>query len=242
MTRDHTVIEELMAVDALSGLDGDDRALLERERESHGADCAECALLEKGFAETAGRLAFALDAERSTTPSWIASCARATDRRRAEAVVSSHRPPRTSWRSAEASARVSGSRRSRQPSSRSRSCPPARSCLRRACRRRRPSASWSSQARPRHARDGLHPGEPGAVFWGADIPDPGADRVYEIWMIEGDEAVSGGCVTPTDGMIAVRVEASIGTTDTMAVTTEPSDCPSTPSSDPILTADLTTMV
>ena len=61
MTRDHTVIEELMAVDALGGLDGDDRALLERERESHGAACAECALLEKGFAETAGRLAFEED-------------------------------------------------------------------------------------------------------------------------------------------------------------------------------------
>jgi hypothetical protein len=65
--------------------------------------------------------------------------------------------------------------------------------------------------------------------------------VYEIWMIEGEQAVSGGCVVPTDGVIALRVDASIGATDTMAVTTEPSDCPASPTSDPILLADLTTL-
>ena len=40
------------------------------------------------------------------------------------------------------------------------------------------------------------PGEPGAVFWGSGLPDPGPGKVYEIWMIEGDRPVSGGCVTP----------------------------------------------
>ena len=63
MTRDHSLIEELMAIDALGGLDGDDRATLERERAGHGADCAECLRLERAFTETAGRLAFALDPE-----------------------------------------------------------------------------------------------------------------------------------------------------------------------------------
>ena len=62
MTRDHSLIEELMAADALGGLDDEDRALLERERASHG-DCAECREIESGFAEAAGRLGFVLTPE-----------------------------------------------------------------------------------------------------------------------------------------------------------------------------------
>jgi hypothetical protein len=85
------------------------------------------------------------------------------------------------------------------------------------------------------------PGEPGAVFWGAGLPDPGTDRVYEIWMIEGDAAVSGGCVSPVDGVVALSVDADIGTAETMAVTEESADCPSAPTTDPIMLADLTTI-
>ena len=60
MTRDHTTIEELLAVQALGGLDGDDVQTLAAERASHG-DCEECARLEAEFSETAGRLAFSLE-------------------------------------------------------------------------------------------------------------------------------------------------------------------------------------
>ena len=61
-------------------------------------------------------------------------------------------------------------------------------------------------------------------------------------MIEDDEATPGGCVAPTNGVIAMRVDANIGTTDTMAVTAEPSDCPAAPTSLPVLLADLTAVV
>ncbi len=60
MTRDHSTIEELLAVQALGGLDGDDVQALARERAEHG-DCEECARLEAEFADTAGRMAFSLD-------------------------------------------------------------------------------------------------------------------------------------------------------------------------------------
>ena len=86
------------------------------------------------------------------------------------------------------------------------------------------------------------PGEAGAVFWGSGFNDMAPDRVLEVWMIEGGEAVSGGCVAPTDGVVAFTVDAEIGTTETMAVTDEPSDCPSAPTTEPVLTADLTTVV
>ena len=60
MTRDHALIDELLAVRALGGLDEDDAAVLERELAAHG-DCAECRRLEAEHTEVAGMLALALD-------------------------------------------------------------------------------------------------------------------------------------------------------------------------------------
>jgi hypothetical protein len=57
-------------------------------------------------------------------------------------------------------------------------------------------------------------------------------------MIDDGTPLKGGCVTPVDGRIAVYVEANVGTTDTMAVTVEPTSCPEAPTSDPVLTAQL----
>ena len=60
MTRDHRLIDELLAVRALDGLDEDDAARLDRELASHG-DCAECRRLEAEHLEVAGMLPLALD-------------------------------------------------------------------------------------------------------------------------------------------------------------------------------------
>ena len=60
MTRDHALIEELLAIRALDGLDEDDAARLERELAVHG-DCDECRRLQAEHAEVAGMLALALD-------------------------------------------------------------------------------------------------------------------------------------------------------------------------------------
>jgi hypothetical protein len=59
MIRDHSTIEELLAVQALGGLDGDDVDALARLRAEHG-DCEECRRLEAEFTDTAGRLAFSV--------------------------------------------------------------------------------------------------------------------------------------------------------------------------------------
>ena len=83
------------------------------------------------------------------------------------------------------------------------------------------------------------PGESGAVLWGSDLPDPGQDKVYEIWMIQDGTPVSGGCFRPQDGQVAMSVDASLEGTEAMAVTAEPADCPSSPSGEPVKTADLT---
>jgi len=245
MTRDHTVIEGLMAVDALGGLDGDDRALLERERGSHGADCPECAVLETGFAETAGRLAFALDAEPIEDAVLDRILSESGGSSASEAIIEIPEAPRDElderrarrprvWQALVAAAAVVAIGVVAVGT-----ITPSTTSVQATTTQRLVVFTGDTEGTLAMA---FTPGEPGAVFWGRHLPDPGSDRVYEIWMIEGDEAVSGGCVSPTDGVVAVRVEASIGSTDTMAVTAEPSDCPSTPSSDPILLADLTTVV
>jgi hypothetical protein len=83
------------------------------------------------------------------------------------------------------------------------------------------------------------PGEPGAVFFGSGLPDPGPGRAYEIWMVQGSHApVSGGCVLPTDGRVLTYVPADIGQTDTMLVTVESASCPSAPTTDPVLSASI----
>jgi hypothetical protein len=81
------------------------------------------------------------------------------------------------------------------------------------------------------------PGSAGALFVGSGFTDPGSDRVYEIWMLQGKAAVSGGCVRPHDGAIVAFVDADLGGTDRMAVTVEPDSCPSQPTSAPILVSD-----
>jgi hypothetical protein len=86
----------------------------------------------------------------------------------------------------------------------------------------------------------FRPGEAGVYLVGSDLPAPPQGDVYEVWMIETGTPTSGGCVTPkADGSVLVYVDASLGSSDTMAVTVEPSSCPEAPTTTPILTADLT---
>jgi hypothetical protein len=251
MTRDHSLIEQLMAIDALGGLDGDDLATFERERAAHGADCAECKELGRTFAETAGRLGFALDPE----PVDEGILDRIVASPRAETVQDGGAAPVASPATA-ATRDDLAERRARRPKAWQALVAAAAVIvlLVVAVATALPTSTGVSEAAPTQRivtfsgeTDGtlamaFTPGESGAVFWGSGLPDPGPGKVYEIWMIEGDRPVSGGCVTPTDGVVAVRVDANIGTTDTMAVTAEPADCPASPTSDPVLLADLTTVV
>src|SRR5207247_10668356 len=59
-TRDHGLIEELLAARALGGLEPEDDTVLRAAMAAHG-DCEECRRLETGFEGTAGLLGFALD-------------------------------------------------------------------------------------------------------------------------------------------------------------------------------------
>jgi anti-sigma-K factor RskA len=234
MTRDHTTIEELMAAHALGGLDDDDLAELERERTAHG-DCEECRALEIGFAEVAGRLPFALDPE-------------PVDEAMADRILAEPVP-----RAPEGEARQHPERGGRWRTLVTVAAALAITLVVTATLVR-PGPTGITAASPTqrivtfqgeadgHVAMAYTPGQPGAVLWGTELPDPGDDSVYAVWMIQDGDAVSGGCVRPENGSVALAVDQDLGATDTMAVTVEPASCPSAPTSTPILTADLSTVV
>ena len=83
------------------------------------------------------------------------------------------------------------------------------------------------------------PGEPGVYVVGSDLDTPPAGEVYELWMIQDGTPIPGGCFRPAeDGSLFMFVDTEVGTTDTMAVTVEPSSCSTQPTSDPILVAEI----
>ncbi|MDH5224805.1 MAG: anti-sigma factor [Actinomycetota bacterium] len=239
MTLDHYRIEELMAAEALGGLDDGDRAFLDRERAAHGA-CTTCGSIEAGFAETAGRLGFAL------TPEPI------DDDMVDRIIAATARPPVAA--DLETPRDELSARRSRRPWAWAAVAAAAGAVMVLAVVTLTPRTTQVTEATSSQrvvaftgTSEGtlamaFTPGETGAVFWGSGLPDPSPGDVYEIWMIEDGAAVSGGCVTPVDGVIALHVDANIGTTDTMAVTSEAADCPTAPTNEPLLLADLTTIV
>jgi len=255
MSLDHARIEELLAVRSLGALDGSDADDLARMMADHGTGCAQCRALEDGFAEVAGRMAFALD------PAPV-------DPEMADRILAQPRPASVPATPAPASALPAA------PSP----TPDAGELAARGEARTRGRtwtaligvaaavavliavvvtvqpggsievrASGPSQRIVRFDGEGdvgrlamaYTPGETGVIFWGSDLQDPGPDHVYEIWMIDDDGPVAGGCVVPVDGRIAIYVEADVGTTDLMAVTVEPAECPSAPTAAaPVFTAPL----
>jgi anti-sigma-K factor RskA len=245
---DHERIEELISIRSLGGLDPDDESLLERLMEEHGDACEECRLLRDEYAEVAGRLAFALapttlregfedevvslaTSARSSSAPPGGSDARAIgslDDRRDDR--SQRRGGSGAWKglvaAAAALALVAGGWIARDVI-----VPPG------------PDLADARVVAFSGERGELaiayRPGERGAYLVGSDLPPAGPGRVLEVWMIRGDQVVRGVCLTPTpDGSLATFVDADLGSTSAMAVTVEPNSCPSTPSTDPILTADL----
>lgn len=236
MSGRHDAIEELLAINALGGLDPDDDTTLETELASH-VDCLTCRELEAAYADTAALLAASLDpapVSEAATERLVAAAravrrpspARDGETRVDEVSARRARRARPAWLAAAAAIVLI-----------------AAVTLPRAFGPTDVTTEWAQTVVRFQGAEGEFamayvPGETGVAFWGHDLPDPGPDRTYEIWMIDDETPVKGGCVTPVDGRIAVFVEANVGSTDTMAVTVEPTSCPEAPTSAPVLTAQL----
>jgi anti-sigma-K factor RskA len=229
MTRDHAVIDELLAIRALDGLDADDAAQLERELAAHG-DCAECRRLEVEHAEVAGMLALALD------PLPV-------DEGMVDRILSTPRPQTTAAAPAD---ELSVRRDARLGRWRAAFGVAAAVALvlaivlaTRPSGVEVPDTIVAFDGAPGSLAMAYTPGERGALVWGAGLPDPGRGRVYELWMIDDGSPVRAACLTPAEGAVAAYVDADLSTADLMAVTVESTACPDAPTTDPVFTAELT---
>ena len=224
--RDHSVIEELLAVHALGGLEPDEEAELRRAMAEHGPDCAECRRLEEDFEATAGLLGFALDpvavdpamADRILARPRVTTASGAGPERRGRrwaavavaaavivvlATVAVLRPQTQTVAGATLTSRV-----------------------------------VVFQGGSGQVAMAYSPGEPGALIVGKELPPPGAGRTYEIWAITGTTPVSAGCASPTDGRLAAVTDLDVSTSDVMAITVERTDCPAAPTTQPVYTATI----
>ncbi len=228
MTRDHQLIDELLAVRALDGLDEDDADRLERELAAHG-DCAECRRLEAGHLEVAGMLPLALDprpvdgdvADRILAhPQQSGPTAAPLDE------VSARRDGRLGrWQAAFGVAAAVALVLAIVLATRPGGVPV-------------PETIVAFEGTPGELAMAYTPGERGVLVWGTGLPDPGAESVYELWMIEDGDPIRGACLAPTDGAVAAYVDADPSSAELLAVTVESSECPEAPSTDPIYTAEV----
>jgi hypothetical protein len=227
MTRDHALIEELLAAQALDGLDAGDATLLERELAAHG-DCEECRRLEIEHAEVAGMLALALD-PRPVREDMV-------DRIIAEG--------RTATAPIELEVRGEA-RLGRWQAAFGVAAAVALVFAILLATRDGGSAGVPGSAivafegpTPGELAMSYTPGEPGALVWATGLPDPGPGKVYELWMIEDGEPVRGACLAPERGTAAAFLDADPSSADLLAVTVESQECPDAPTTDPVYTAEL----
>ncbi|MGH2673382.1 MAG: anti-sigma factor domain-containing protein [Actinomycetota bacterium] len=237
--RDHGWIEELIVVRSLGGLDPDDEHELHREMLEHGAECSECRRLEAeypGYEEAAGRLAFALDpvpvregledqvvaSALGGQPMTLATPRRLRRERRQPsqvlrplvAVAASLVLFAIGWA---AGALTSGDDVSVLPGAR--------------------VVQFEGEGGATLAL-AYRPGDRGVYLVGSLDPRPG-DETYELWTFRGDTPVRGGCFRPgADGSVFEFLDAEIEPTPLMAVTVESASCPSAPTTDPILIAQV----
>jgi hypothetical protein len=232
MRRDHTVIDELLAVRALDGLDAPDTARLERELAAHG-DCEECRRLEAEHAETAAMLALALEprpvddaiAERILTRPQevgaVATAATTTDD------LATRREARR-WRAAFGVAAAVALVLAFVLATGSEDEPTIGDTL----------VTFEGSGAPGDLAMAYAPGEPGILVWGTGLPDPGPGSVYELWMIDDGAPIRGACLSPRDGAVVAFVDADPSSSELMAVTVEAEACPDAPTTDPVYTAEL----
>ncbi len=241
--RDHSAIEELLSAEVLGGLDGRDRAALYREMGEHGPDCAECRELRDEYGEVAGRLAFALKPVpiRPELEDETVQLARM----RGEAV------PLRRVRGG----RVVGGRGRMRPFGISSPLVAAAAAValffggwaaRDLIEGGGPSFDLAkARVVPFHGATGnlavaYRPGRTGAYVFGSNLQEPPSDRVYEVWMFQNGTPVRGACFQPAPGGTSLTyLDADLETSQQMAVTVESPSCPPAPTTQPILTADLT---
>ena len=234
--RSHERLEELIAADALGGLDDAGRREMVAEMADHGPDCPDCALLVAEYGEVAALLAVSLDpaAMSAGAEDRLREAARATEPSapEQESEVGPARRPR--WLALVAAAAVVaviagavGYSLAPRPSSNQEAFATF-------------VADPATRLVPLQGAPGqrlavaVRPGDAAAWVVGTNLPDPTGDQVYELWFREAgtQQMHPGGTFVPDHG--AVLSPATVGQdVDLLAVTVEPAGGSDAPTSDPI---------
>ena len=257
--RNHSGVEELIALRALDGLDEPDERELAAQRSDHGADCEECLRLESTYDEVAGRLAFAVEpasirdgfedelvalargaeepgregGDGARSPESPGSAVRDRERRRfatpmrplsavvaAVLIVAAGLGGYLLAPNEDTTAKALG-HFLQQPGVRNLSL----------------TGSADGTMNVYYA-----PGNPNVFVVGSGLDEPPSGKAYELWMFRGRTPVSAGCFAPEGGGILREVNADLAGADAMAVTVESNACPSAPTSQPVMSGDLSGQV
>ena len=262
---DHGRLEELIAADALDGLDEKDELQLRNEMSTHGPDCKECARLVREYWEVAGSLALSLEpkpvtleqedrllaaarkdsAEREPTSGGgplirVAPEAGSRHRRPGQLepkIARARRSARERWVATAAIAAAMAIIGGIVGYGLAREGSPAQESF----------IAFASHPETRlvtfPTKDGqqlavaCRAGESRAWLVGAQLVDPPKGKVYELWFQPGPEAEMqpAGTFVPEDG--TVLTPTTVGPLVTgMAVTVEPEGGSQEPTGEPIFVA------
>jgi anti-sigma-K factor RskA len=238
----HASIEELIAADALDGLDELDRSRLDQELERHGPDCPECRRLLTEYGLVAAMLAATTDPV-PLSPGAEDRLMEAIRRQEqiqpeeelpAPAAALRRRGRTARWVTAAAVAAViavvAGAVGYELAHGRSSSQAQLAAFL----------AQPGTRVVPFPSKDGqqlavaVHAGEPSAWIVGKGLPDLPGGKVYELWYSPvGDEGVRpAGTFSPDDG--SVVAQTTVGADfDILAVSVEPAGGSKQPTTQPI---------
>lgn len=243
--RDHTAIEEPLALEALGGLEPGDRAELDALLAEHGADCAECADLRAAFADTAAMLGAALapspisdDLEDRTVAAALArrpsngGVGRIRGDGGSSAIAPTHRRRNALIAIAAAVVLVAVGALGGYLATPRTTSPPVLGQGARIV----PFAP--SDGTPGTMTLAVGPDGTSGYVLGSGLASPPSGKTYELWTIQGKTPTSLGCVFPTNGQIVLPVTGSFATADVAAVTVESTACPSAPTTSPVMVATL----
>ena len=244
--RSHERLEELIAADALGGLDAADREAMVREMAEHGPDCPECIRLVSEYTEVAGRLALSLDP---------VALSRAADERLLVA-ARAEPPAGLTAPSAEPAGPIDLTERRRRGRRWLGAAAVAAALVLLAgfvgySIAPRPStqsefaaflASPSTRVVALQGKLGqlavaFRPGQREAWIVGSNLPAQSNDRVYELWYSapNSDAVNPSGTFVPQDGTVLQRT--TVGSdVDLLAVSIEPPGGSRQPSTTPIFAA------
>jgi hypothetical protein len=257
--RDHSAVEELIALRALDGLDAPDERELAAQRSHHGADCEECLRLESTYDEVAGRLAFAVEpAEiRKGFEDELVALARGPEEPAREGGDGAKSP--------ESPRSVARDRERRRFATPTRALAavvaavlivaagvggyllaPNENTTANALQHflQQPGVRYLSLTGTADGTMNVYyaPGNPNVFVVGSGLDEPPSGKAYELWMFRGRTPVSAGCFAPENGDVLHEVNADLSGANAMAITLESNACPSAPTSQPVMSGDLSGQV